>query len=194
MSREQQQNTAGVAQAASDAVLVASGQLQQAELNLERATVRSPANGWVTNLLLQEGGFTSTGKPAMTLVNADSFWVEGYFEETQLRRIAPGDAVRVALLAYPGAAVVGHVVGLGRGIDVPDAAPGVQGLPMVNPVFTWVRLAQRVPVRVALDDVPCPVVLSSGLTATVTVLGKGAAVPGKAQRSGAQAGIACKQP
>ena len=97
--------------------------------------------------------------------------------------------------ANPGVVVTGHVSGLGRGIDVPNAAPGVQGLPSVNPVFTWVRLAQRVPVRVELDDVPCPVVLSSGLTATVTVTDGRAGIrahgPG---RIGSDAGQGCAEP
>ena len=173
VSREQQQNSAGTAAAASAAVTEAEGALSQSQLDLERATVRAPVNGWVTNLLLQPGGFATTGQAALTLVNADSFWIEGYFEETQLRRIKVGDTGLAALMAFPGTPVTGRVSGLGRGIDVSDATPGVQGLPSVNPVFTWVRLAQRVPVRIELEHVPCPVVLSSGLTATVTVLPPG---------------------
>ncbi len=192
VSREQQQNATGIAQGANDAILQMGGEIDQASLNLERATVRSPVNGWVTNLLLQGGGYATTGATAMTMVDADSFWVEGYFEETQLRRIKVGALAQVALMAYPGITVTGRVSGRGRGIDVPDAAPGVQGLPNVNPVFTWVRLAQRIPVRVELDDVPCPVVLSSGLTATVSVTDRRATTPGhSARRGGAQAGMAC---
>ena len=192
VSREQQENATGTAQAANDAVLQADAEIDQASLNLQRATIRSPVNGWVTNLLLQDGGFAATGTRAMTLVDADSFWVEGYFEETQLRRIKVGDLAKIALMAYPGITVTGRVSGLGRGIDVPDAAPGVQGLPNVNPVFTWVRLAQRIPVRVELNDVPCPIVLSSGLTATVTVTDKDAtALTDPSRRVGAQAGMAC---
>ncbi len=194
VSREQQQNATGIAQGANDTILQMGGEIDQASLNLERATVRSPVNGWVTNLLLQGGGYATTGATAMTMVDADSFWVEGYFEETQLRRIKVGALAQVALMAYPGITVTGRVSGRGRGIDVPDAAPGVQGLPNVNPVFTWVRLAQRIPVRVELDDVPCPVVLSSGLTATVSVTDRRATTPGQsARRGGAQAGMACDE-
>ena len=192
VSREEQENATGTAQAANDAILQAGAEVDQASLSLERATVRSPVNGWVTNLLLQGGGFGTTGTRAMTLVDADSFWIEGYFEETQLRRIKVGDLAEVALMAYPGTIVTGRVSGLGRGIDVPDATPGVQGLPNVNPVFTWVRLAQRIPVRVELDDVPCPIVLSSGLTASITVTDRPAtALTGPPKRIGAQAGTAC---
>ena len=172
VSRETQENATGTAQAANDASLQAGAEIDQASLNLERATVRSPVNGWVTNLLLQGGGFATTGATAMTLVDADSFWVEGYFEETQLRRIKVGDLADITLMAYPEVILTGRISGRGRGIDVADAAPGVQGLPSVNPIFTWVRLAQRVPVRIELNDVPCPVELSSGLTATVTVTGR----------------------
>ena len=182
VSAEQRENASGTAEAAGGSVVEAEGQADQAKLNLERTTVRAPVNGWVTNLLLRSGSFATTGQTAMTLVDADSFWVEGYFEETQLRRIAVGDPARVALMAYPGAAVVGRVSGYGRGINVTDAAPGVQGLPNVNPGFTWVRLAQRVPVRIELDDVPCPVVLSSGMTATVTIMAPGDAPQPDARR------------
>ena len=194
VSREQQENAAGTAQAANDAILQAGAEIDQASLNLERATVRSPVNGWVTNLLLQGGGFATTGTRAMTLVDADSFWIEGYFEETQLRRIEVGDLAEIALMAYPGVPLTGRVSGRGRGIDVPDAAPGVQGLPSVNPVFTWVRLAQRIPVRIELNDVPCPIVLSSGLTATITVTDRRATSPSNpSRRSGALASMACAQ-
>ncbi len=171
-SAQQKQDTGGVAASANANVIQAEGALDQAKLNLERSHVVSPVNGWVTNLLLQSGGFASTGQAALTLVDADSFWIEGYFEETQLPRIGVGDEARAVLMGFPGVTITGRVEGVGRGISVSDAAPGVQGLPSVNPVFTWVRLAQRVPIRVRLDDVPCPIVLSAGLTASVSILGR----------------------
>jgi multidrug resistance efflux pump len=95
--------------------------------------------------------------------------VVGYFEETQLPRIRFGDSAQMVLMGYPDRPAWGHVAGFGHGISVADAAPGVQGLPSVNPVFTWVRLAQRIPIRVELDDVPCPIMLSAGMTATVSI-------------------------
>ncbi len=197
VSEEERQNATGTAQAATDAGLQAQATLDQASLNLERAVIHSPVNGWVTNLLLQPGSFATTGQSAMTLVDAESFWLEGYFEETQLPRIRVGDAVRAVLLAYPNTVVRGRVAGVGRGIDVADAAPGVQGLPAVNPVFTWVRLAQRVPIHINLVDVPCPIVLSSGLTASITVIGRPAAgrdsAPAAPRRSDV-AGQACDGP
>jgi multidrug resistance efflux pump len=169
VSAEQRQNAAGIAQTANDAVVEATGILDQARLDLERTTVRSAVNGWVSDLILQQGGFARAGQPAVTIVNADSFWMVGYFEETQLPRIRAGDSAQMVLMAYPGRAVRGHVGGFGPGINVADAAPGVQGLPKVNPVFDWVRLAQRIPIRVELDDVPCPIVLSAGMTATISI-------------------------
>src|SRR5271154_509430 len=169
VSAEQRQNAIGIAQSASSAVEQADGALDQAKLDLERTIVRSPVNGWISDLILQQGGFATAGQPAVTLVDADSFWVVGYFEETQLRRIRVGDSARVALMAYPDRPAWGRVVGFGHGINVADAAPGVQGLPSVDPVFSWVRLAQRIPIRVELDDVPCPIVLAAGMTATVSI-------------------------
>lgn len=143
--------------------------LENAELNLSRVEVRSPVNGAVTNLLLQAGTYAIAGQAAMTLIKSDSYWVAGYFEETQLRRIRVGDAARIVLMGYPDRVLNGRVQSLAGGIMDPNATPGVAGLPSVNPVFTWVRLAQRIPVRVTLDAVPDDVTLAAGLTATVSV-------------------------
>jgi multidrug resistance efflux pump len=183
---QQKQTTTGQAQAAQAGVTQAEGALAQARLNLERTTLRATVTGWVTNLLLQAGGFASTGQAALTLVNADSFWVEGYFEETQLPRIVEGHAARVTLMAWPDHPIQGRVGSLGRGISVSDAAPGVQGLPTVNPIFTWVRLAQRIPIRIEFDQVPCPIVLAAGMTANVAVL-DGKASAATSRRDGATA-------
>jgi multidrug resistance efflux pump len=198
VSAEQRQNAIGIAQGANDAVLEATGALDQASLDLERTTIRSPVNGWISDLILQQGGFATAGQPAVTLVNADSFWVVGYFEETQMPRIRVGDSARMVLMAYPDRPAWGHVAGFGHGINVADYAPGVQGLPSVNPVFTWVRLAQRIPIRVELDDVPCPIVLSAGMTATVSIQDRPAGQTEVHRQSGARRGSdaaqACNQP
>jgi multidrug resistance efflux pump len=198
VSAEQRQNAIGIAQAANAAVVEATGALDQARLDLERTTIRSPVNGWISDLILQQGGFATAGQPAVTLVNADSFWVVGYFEETQLPRIRVGDSALVALMAYPDRPARGHVAGFGHGINVADVAPGEQGLPSVNPVFTWVRLAQRIPIRVELDDVPCPIVLSAGMTATVSIQdgseGQADVHRQSGARRGSDAAQACDQP
>ena len=150
-------------------------------------------NGWVSDLILQQGGYATAGQPAVTLVNADSFWAVAYFDETQLPRIQIGDQAKMVLMAYPGQPMWGHVAGFGRGISVANAAPGVQGLPSVNPIFTWVRLAQRIPIRVELDDVPCPIVLSAGMTATVSIQDEPAGQTDVHRQSGARRGAAAAQ-
>jgi RND family efflux transporter MFP subunit len=142
--------------------------LKQAEINIERTEIRSPVNGWVTNLLLRQGDYTTTGQTAMSLVDSDSFWIDGYFEETALRFIKEGQAAKIWLLGY-GEVLQGHVDSVARGIVVPNASPGNGGLASVNPIFTWVRLAQRIPVRLHIDRVPANIRLIVGMTATVEI-------------------------
>ena len=95
-------------------------------------------------------------------------WVDGYFEETNLERIQVGDPASVKLMGY-NQIVRGHVGSIARGINVANAQPNGQGLATVNPIFTWVRLAQRIPVRIHIDEVPEGVVLAAGMTATVQI-------------------------
>jgi RND family efflux transporter MFP subunit len=142
--------------------------LQQAQVNLQRTRITSPVNGFVTNLQAQLGDYVTVGERRITLVNSDSFWVDGYFEETVLGSIREGDPAAVKLMGY-NALLRGHVAGVARGINVADAASDPSGLAEVNPIFTWVRLAQRVPVRIALDDVPDGVRLVAGMTGTVQI-------------------------
>jgi multidrug resistance efflux pump len=142
--------------------------LAQARVNLERTQIRSPVNGWVTNLLAQLGDYATVGMNEISLVDADSFWVDGYFEETNLEPIQVGDPAEIKLMGYS-QIVRGHVGSIARGINVANAQPNGQGLAQVNPIFTWVRLAQRIPVRIHIDQVPEGVVLSAGMTATVQI-------------------------
>ena len=162
-------NAASVAQAQ---VEQAKANLRQARTNLERTEIRSPVNGWVTNLLVQRDDFATVGQNEISLVDADSFWVDAYFEETQLASIRESDGAEVQLLGYE-PLVRGHVESVSRGIYVANAQQSQQGLAAVNPIFTWVRLAQRVPVRIHVDDVPRGVRLVAGMTATVRVLPPG---------------------
>ena len=143
-------------------------QLSQAKLNLERTEVHSPVNGWVTNLLTQRGDYATTGSRALSIVDADSYWIDGYFEETVVKPIKVGDPARVWLMGFS-EVIAGHVDSLARGINVSNATPNGSGLADVNPVFTWVRLAQRVPVRIHIDHVPPDVILAAGMTATVQI-------------------------
>lgn len=142
--------------------------LELAKVNLERTHIYSPVNGYVTNLLAQLGDYAHIGDNLISVVNSDSFWVDGYFEETSLDRIQVGDEANVKLMGYS-PIVTGHVDSIARGINVPNAQPNGEGLAKVNPIFTWVRLAQRIPVRVHIDHVPPGVILAIGMTATVEI-------------------------
>jgi multidrug resistance efflux pump len=150
------------------AVAVDRAAIAKAQLDLSRVVVRSPVNGYVTNLLAQLGDYASVGQKLIALVDADSFWIDGYFEETSLGRIHEGDPATVKLMGYS-QLVRGHVGGVARGINIPNVQPDQAGLASVNPIFTWVRLAQRVPVRIQVDQVPDGVRLVAGMTATVQI-------------------------
>ena len=166
---EEQQVFAGTAVQAKAAFDAAGQQLYQAEINLRRTEVRSPVNGYVTNLLMRVGDFAHEGTTNISVIDGDSYWIDGYFEETKMARVCIGDRVEARLMGYA-QPISGHVATVTRGIGVSNAAAGAQGLPNVDPVYTWVRLAQRVPVRIAIDRVPPGVPLVSGMTATVTIL------------------------
>ena len=146
----------------------AQANLSQARVNLERTRIVSPVNGYVTNLLAQLGDYANVGENLISVVDADSFWVDGYFEESNLHAIKVGDPASIKLMGYSDI-LRGHVDSIARGINVANAQPNAQGLATVDPIFTWVRLAQRVPVRIHLDHVPESVVLSAGMTATVQI-------------------------
>ena len=140
---------------------------RRASISSARASAR-PVNGYVTNLSAQLGNYADVGSLQLSVVNSDSYWVDAYFEETALSRIQEGDAATVKLMGYT-PLLRGRVQGLARGIDVPNAAPDASGLASVNPIFTFVRLAQRVPVRIHIDEVPDDIKLVAGMTATVQI-------------------------
>ncbi len=153
------------AQAAYDQAVAALG---VAKLNLARTEVRSPVNGHVTNLLVDRGDYASAGHAMLAVVDSDSFYVAGYFEETKLRHINKGDKVSIRLMGYD-APLEGHVAGIARAITDRDNVLGSDLIANVNPTFNWVRLAQRIPVRIAIDTIPKGITLSAGMTATVVV-------------------------
>jgi multidrug resistance efflux pump len=142
--------------------------LRQAQVDLERTRILSPVDGYVTNLLAQLGDYINVGVNAISLVDADSYWVDGYFEETNLAPIRVGDPAQIKLMGYS-QIVRGHVDSIARAINVSNAQPNNQGVATVNPIFTWVRLAQRIPIRIHIDEVPPGVTLAAGMTATVEV-------------------------
>ncbi|MEP9398949.1 HlyD family secretion protein [Mesorhizobium sp. KR2-14] len=165
---EEKQTFVASANMASANIEKAKADLDRAKLNLARTEIRSPVNGWVTNLLVRQGDYATTGQTALSIVDADSFWVDGYFEETAIPLIRNGDPANIWLLGYK-EMLRGHVDSVAHGIVVSNATPGKSGLATVNPIFTWVRLAQRVPVRVHIDDIPPDVRLVIGMTATIEV-------------------------
>jgi multidrug resistance efflux pump len=165
---EQQQTFETSAVSAQAQYQQAVANLDQARVNLQRTEIRSPVNGYVTNLIAQLGDYANVGQNEISLVDADSFWVDGYFEETNLAPIRVGDPASIKLMGYK-QILRGHVDSIARGINVQNAQPNAVGLAQVNPIFTWVRLAQRIPVRIHIDQVPEGVILSAGMTATVQV-------------------------
>src|SRR5215475_420341 len=144
-----------------------------AALNLKRTEVRASVNGFITNLNLAQGTFASQVKAVMALIDSDSYRVEAYFEETKIPHIRPGGRAEIHLMdgSPP---LQGTVLGVARGITDQDNKDGPELLSSINPTFTWVRLAQRIPVRIRLTHVPPGVLISAGMTCTV-VMKEGAA-------------------
>jgi multidrug resistance efflux pump len=168
VSQEQQQSRQAAAEAASAAYRQALADRAVAQLNLQRSEVTSPVDGTVTNVNLEPGDYVTAGKGVMALVDRATLRVEGYFEETKLPKIHIGDPVRVRLMGEP-QMLTGRVESIAAGIADRERSDSPDLLANINPTFTWVRLAQRVPVRVMLDKVPPEVRLVLGRTATVYV-------------------------
>jgi|GEM_PF-18269 len=168
VTMEERQTYISQATAAEATYQTALAALEQARINFKRTQVRSPVNGYVTNLTAQLGDYANVGDLQLSIVNSDSFWVDAYFEETSLSRIHEGDAATIKLMGYT-PLLRGRVQGLSRGVNVPNATPDASGLASVNPIFTFVRLAQRVPVRIHIDEVPDDIKLVAGMTATVQI-------------------------
>ena len=166
-AKEQAESAAKAARAAVDLDEAA---LAAAKLDLERTTVRSPVDGYVSTLTLRQGAYATAGKAVMAIVDAESFHVRGYFEETKIPRIHPNDKVEIRLMSFS-TPLHGHVESIDRAIADRELAINPANLVVdVNPTFSWIRLAQRIPVRIAIDKVPDGVLLASGMTATVVVL------------------------
>ena len=152
--------TASYEQAAAD--------LSMAQLNLDRTVLRAPVNGFITNFTLVTGQYASVGTKVLAIIDSDSYRVSGYFEETKLPAIKLGDRVEIYLMSgVP--PLKGHVESISRGITDRENADGPEMLANVTPTFEWVRLAQRIPVRIHIDQVPDNAVVSSGMTCTVVV-------------------------
>ncbi|RBL85450.1 efflux transporter periplasmic adaptor subunit [Streptomyces cavourensis] len=162
-------------QRANQAVTIAQAELRSAQvavdrakLDLARTVLRAPTDGYVTRLRLNKGDYAVAGQPNIALIDANSFWITGYFEETKLRGIQPGAAARIRLMGFD-QVLAGRVASIGRGIADTNQQADAQGLPSVEPSFSWVRLAQRIPVRIEFELVPHEVVLAAGMTGSIEV-------------------------
>lgn len=178
ISRSQQEQAvanAAIARAAAQQALAAR---DVARLNVARTQVVAPVNGIVTNFSMRPGDYVTAGRAVMAQVDADSFYATGYFEETKLPRIQVGDAVRVRMMGET-ADITGRIDSIARGIVDRERTDSSNLLANVNPTFSWVRLAQRIPVRIAIDHVPDGTTLIAGRTATITVLPEKAAAPAR---------------
>jgi multidrug resistance efflux pump len=144
--------------------------LETAKLNLDFTRVEASVDGYVTNLNLRLGSQAVANQPALALVDTASFWVHGYFRETMIERVAPGDRAVITLMSYPDRPLQGRVDSIGWGISQSDGGTGNDLLPTVSPTFSWIRLAQRIPVRVHLEQIPDGVELRVGTTGSVLVM------------------------
>jgi p-hydroxybenzoic acid efflux pump subunit AaeA len=147
----------------------AMAQVETAKLDLERSTVRTPTDGWISNLLFRKGDYIHSGEQRLALITSGSFWVYGYFEEHKLSLIHVGDKAKMNMLGTK-YIVKGHVESIARGISDRDNTTDGRLLANVNPIFTWVRLAQRIPVRIHIDEVPNGLTLSAGMTCSVSII------------------------
>ncbi len=146
----------------------AKAKLELAKLDLKRATIYAPTNGWINNLLLKEGDFIQVGQSHLSILNENSFWVYGYFEENKIPKINIGDKATMNPLGTD-FVLKGHVESIASGITDRDNNRGSGLLANVNPSFTWVRLAQRIPVRIAIDEVSKGYILRAGITCTIEI-------------------------
>jgi multidrug resistance efflux pump len=182
-SIEEKQVFEGNAKMAEAALASAKAGLSQAEINPQRTEVRSPVDGYVANLLMRVGDFARAGTPNLSVIDEHSYWIDAYFEETKLANIHVGDPVEATLLGFQ-APISGRIESITGGISAANAASSTQGLPNVDPIFTWVRLAQRIPVRIRIEQVPPEASLVAGMTCSVSVVG-GKGMPGGQMRPGA---------
>lgn len=169
VSTEQRQQRTAVALETGAAYQQAVADRDVAQLNLDRSEVRASVNGRITNFSMRPGDYVTAGTGLFALIDTDSLHVDGYFEETKLSSIRVGDPARIVLMG-DSAWINGHVQSIAGGVSDRERATGPDLLANVNPTFNWVRLAQRIPVRVALDHVPPDVQVIVGRTATVQVL------------------------
>ncbi|CAK1759374.1 HlyD family secretion protein [Vibrio crassostreae] len=151
-------------------VELAKANVEEAHLNLEYTKVYAPTNGYITNLNLRVGSQVVANSPVVALIDEDSFWIEGYFKETDLVGVDAQDKAYVTLMMHNNVQLEGHIKSIGFGIAKQDGSTGNDLLPNVNPNFQWIRLAQRIPIKVKLDKVPRDLQLRVGMTASIKII------------------------
>lgn len=166
VSAENRDNARSQADSARAAYEEATVAVATAALNLRRTEVRAPVDGYITNMAVHPGDFATAGVAKLALIDKNSFWVYGYFEETKLHLLHQGDQVEIRLMGTP-TPLPGHIESFSRGITDHDNPTGHELLSDVNPIFNWVRLAQRIPVRITIDRLPDNVPLAAGMTCTI---------------------------
>ena len=167
ISRENRDDASNIADSALADYQHALAQLDAAQLDLKRTKVLATVDGYVTNLNVHRGDYARVGDPKMAVIDQDSFWVYGFFEETKLPHIRVGDKADLQMMS--GEVLKGHVESISRGIYDRDNPESRELVADVNPTFNWVRLAQRVPVRIHIDEIPDGFLLAAGTTCTVIV-------------------------
>ncbi|MCY1270360.1 p-hydroxybenzoic acid efflux pump subunit AaeA [compost metagenome] len=167
VSRESMDDASNTAAAAEADYQQALASLAAAHLDLERTRVLAPVDGYVTNLAVHAGDYARAGEAKLAVVDRNSYWIYGYFEETKLPHLRVGDPAEVQLMS--GEVIKGHIDSIARAIYDRDNPQSRELTADVNPTFNWVRLAQRIPVRIHIDEVPDGVLLSAGMTGTVIV-------------------------
>jgi RND family efflux transporter MFP subunit len=163
-------NLANAVEAAKANLEAADAAVADAQLNLDFTKVYASTNGYITNFNLREGAQVVANTPVVALIDEDSFWIEGFFKETDLKDVDPGDKALVTLLMHEKHLLQGEIKSIGYGIAKQDGSTSTDLLPTVNPNFQWIRLAQRIPVKVKLFNIPADLQLRVGMTASVKIL------------------------
>ncbi len=156
--------------AAEASVLSKQSSLENTQLNLEFTQMRASVDGYITNLNLRKGSQAVANQPVLALIDINSFWIHGFFKENHIEGMHSGSRAIVTLMSYPGKPLEGRVDSIGWGIAQQDGSTGFNLLPAISPTFEWIRLAQRIPVRVHLTNVPEEIKLRVGATASVLVI------------------------
>ncbi|WP_391090814.1 efflux RND transporter periplasmic adaptor subunit [Vibrio sp. NH-UV-68] len=149
---------------------LAKANVESAQLNLQYTKVYAPTDGFITNFDLRVGSQVVANNPVVALIDENSFWIEGYFKETELKGVDAGDQAYVTLLTHDDTTLEGTVKSIGYGISKTDGSTGIDLLPTVNPNFQWIRLAQRIPVKVQLNQIPEDLQLRVGMTASIKII------------------------